>query len=179
MRNLLYVLSTTILCLTVQTSNAQCKTKIDEFTKDTLTSSEYQKLGKNKNGFSDYAKFLRVQTFKTNSTFSLLLQPEFRNVETVKKGTTVYIKFQNDSIMQLSVTETSVSDHRKGEAFTQGTETTVWYNSLWFDLTPSQLLELEANKIKKIRCWINDYDVKPGDADIIQKQIACIKKKKG
>lgn len=168
-----------VLCLAVQMASAQCKKKVDEFTKDTTISTELEKMGKNKEGFGDFAKFLKVEMTNINGRFALILVPQYRTIQTIEKGEIVYIKFQNDSIMKLIVQKTSISDHTKGEAFVQGTETTIWYNFLWFTLSPSQVLELEANEIKKVRCGINDYDVNEDNAGIVQKQIACIKKKRG
>lgn len=178
-----FILKITSVCLlfflTIQVVSAQCKKKVDEFTNAVTISTDVEKIGKNKEGFMDFVKFLKVEMTNTNGRFALILMPEYRTIQTIEEGEIVYIKFQNDSIMKLPVQKTSISDHTKGEAFVQGTETTIWYNFLWFSLTPLQVSELEANKIKKIRCGINDYEIKEDKADIIQEQIACIKKKMG
>jgi hypothetical protein len=158
----------------VTTINAQCKVEVDEFTKDVTISNSMAKIGKNYNGKIDIIKFLSAQVYKLNSTFVLVLVPQFLDIQTIREGEIVYIKFTDESVIKLNVLKTSISKYTSGEMFIQGSSTTIWYNYLSFVLSDSDIQNIKTKKISKIRCGINDYKIKKRDSNILSEQLNCI-----
>jgi hypothetical protein len=165
--------------LLVQSAYSQCTEKKDEFTGETKISSELQKLGtfviKDCPACQIYdLSFSLIDMKEISGYFSLFLIPEFMSVQTIKKGEILYIKFENDSLLQLPIgTKSSVSNYKQAP-----NKTVLWYNSVGCVLTPEQATMLEQNKIKKVRLLEYVYEVDSKNSEVVQKAIACIREKK-
>ena len=176
--NLLFFICTGLSLTGWGQQQITCQKKVDEFTHDTTVEAEILKIGKHKEGFALGVTFLKARVYTINSNYVLVLRPEFLSIQTIQKGEKAYIKFEDDSVIELVVDETSISNHTSGEAFTQGTDNTIWYNYLSFFLTPQQFMQLESKKVKRVRCSYNDYDPKDdSQASVLMEQIQCIKSK--
>lgn len=154
---------------------AQCNVKVDEFTKEVLIESKLKKFGSSGSAFSiNGLLYIETQVYSLNGRLHLILRPEFSGVKTIEKGESIYFKFENDSILELFTPATQITDFKRGKAFSQGTNNTIWYAYLDFLLTPQQAEYLSTLKIKKLRISGVDYEPNKKNGGQILDQIACV-----
>lgn len=166
-----------IIMIFCQDLFCQCEYKVDEFTKDITASSKLEKIGREGNRYSMRGTFyIKSKVMIINNVPMLILYSEFSQVTTIEKGESVYIKFVNDSIIEMKALETQITKFTSGEAFTQGTEKTIWYTFVQVILSQEQFLQLQNNKIVKIRVHNSDYEIKEKDSGLIMDQIECVQK---
>lgn len=158
---------------TSKIKNDLCRVKIDDFTKIKSIKCDTEKIGRRKESLGP-SYFLEASVESSGKSMFLYLIPQYAHIQTIEKGEKVLIMFTDNSILELTVENLSISDHTTGRAFTQGTETTIWYNILGFILSPEQAIMLSEKDLKKIRCGIYDYEVKGKWKSIIKEMIRCI-----
>jgi hypothetical protein len=164
-----------IMLLVAHYATAQkCKVKVDPFTGKKSVRNVMTKIGKHKEGVLDTPLFLRCEVDCIDSLYFLTFEPQFLSVRTIKEGAEVLIKFEDSSILSLTVDETSISEFTEGESFTQGTSRTIWYNDLQFTLTKKEIEILKTKRIVLVRCNLFDYGVESNKADVVRNQINCI-----
>ena len=146
---------------------AQCKTEIDEFTKNITILSKRNKIGKYKVAWVGPA-FLKSSIFSINGQIKLMLYPEYYDVQRIEKGETIYLKFTDGEVIELLTDDLLIT----GEMYTQGTASTIWYNSLHIGLTKDQLNTLRIKDLEKVRVHFSDYIIDSPKA--IQEQIECV-----
>jgi hypothetical protein len=151
-----------------------CHINVDEFTQKKTIMSKDKTIGESNDVGLNY---LEVSLAKMNGYFFMTLVPEFYSIQTIRKGDIVYIKFHDDSVMQLTVYRTSISDHKKGLSGTSRSGQTVWYNTLSFGITADQLQVLTDKSIRKVRCSLYTYEVYEKNMSTVGDIIRCIKSK--
>ena len=143
---------------------AQCKIKVDEFTHKESVESKLQHLAQGK-GILGIGDKIQCQFNRLESTKYLTLFIEGDYILTTEKGETLYLKFIDDSVMELYVEKTTISDY-----FSTGG----WYYWLYFTLNDSQISKLSTTKIKKIRVNSIDYLVSKRNNTKLMEQIECV-----
>jgi hypothetical protein len=167
-----------VIAMTMVLSNAfaQCSKKTDDMTKTTSVETKKQKLGgTGAKGFKTPMYVEGMMTYSDKS-YVVYLFPQFADIKTIQKGSTVIVKFADESILNLKVNSTDVSIHGSGQMFTQGSSNTIWTNTVQLVLSESDVAALKAKKVTKIRVETEDYNIKSDNAFI--DWISCIDKNK-
>jgi len=159
----------TIICFLFISTYSQCVYKIDEFTGDTTIANKYEKIGKDNFVSLNY---VYIAIFKLGTRWTCAIQPESRKVQTIPKNDLVYFKFSDGTILKFESIESSTSDFRPGKPFGQGTNTTVWFNNVFFNINDTDIITLQQKTVIKIRCGIIDYEINKPEK--IQEQISCV-----
>ena len=102
-----------------------------------------------------------------------MMYKEYKSFEAYSKYEAfMVLKFTDGEVIELLTEEAQVSDYTTGEMFTQGTASTIWYNSLHIGLTKDQLNTLRIKDLEKVRVHFSDYIIDSPKA--IQEQIECV-----
>lgn len=145
---------------------AQCKIKVDEFTKRESVQSKLQHIGQGQGllGIDDQleCQFRRFENIKYVAFYVMGM-----HIQTIEKGEIVYLKFIDDSVMELNVEETTISDYFKSGSGG-------WYFWLYFTLNDSQISKLSTTPLKKIRVHYIDYNISSRNNKKLMEQIDCV-----
>lgn len=142
--------------------NDLCKSKTDEFTKETIISTDDVLIGRS----TEFGRRpVKASISNYEKTFYLTLIPEFYTIQTIREGDIVYLKFKDESMIELKVPETDISHY---------TSYGTWYNVLTFRLTPEQVLKMSDMPLLKLKCSFDTYEVKKKNAFILRDMIHCI-----
>lgn len=167
-----------VIAMTMALGNtyAQCTKKTDDMTKTTSVETKKAKLGgTGAKGFKT-PMYLEGKMSYFDNSYIVYLFPEFSDIKTIQKGSKVIVKLADESLLTLTVENTDVSSHSSGQAFTQGTNSTIWTNTVQLVLSESDVAALRTKKAVKIRVETEDYNVKNDGA--FMEWIACIDKTK-
>jgi hypothetical protein len=176
MKNTMKIVLVMALGLVMNASFAQCIKKKDDMTGSVMIDTKMVRLGNTGAGFAKIILYLEGSVTYIGDGYQLYLNAQFKDIKTIEKGSTVYVKFTDESVLQLSAENTTISEHSTGASFTQGSNNTIWSNTVRTELKPADVETLKTKKIAKIRVDTEDYIVKK--TDIIPDMITCIEKTK-
>lgn len=147
----------TMLTLGLTSFAQECniKTVIDEYTGDRTIQTSFIKLMSGS-----------YQIYKNSGYTMLLLKINSYKPQIVDKGQTIYVKFEDGSVIQGSNTSLSMCEYD-----TDG----VFYNFVQIILTSEQLETFESKLINGIRCGISETPVYAFQAKKIRNNFNCIK----
>jgi hypothetical protein len=111
-------------------------------------------------------------------TYYLTLFPQFLLSRTIHKGSLVYIKFDDESVITVPVEVTDRSRRTVAAAFTQSSKEKIYNNTLLIRLTDESIALLKTKKIIKIRCDTEDYNLKGKEQKLISEWIICMQEAK-
>jgi hypothetical protein len=131
------------------------KTVVDEYTGDRTIQTSFIKLMSGS-----------YQIYKNSGYTMLLLKINCYKPQIVDKGQTIYVKFDDGSVIQGSNTSLSMAEYD-----TDG----VYYNFVQIILTDEQLVNFESKLINGIRCGISETAVYAFQAKKIRNNFNCIK----
>jgi len=147
----------TMLTLGLTSFAQECnvKTIVDEYTGQRTIQTSYIKLMSGS-----------YQIYKSSGYTMLLLKINCYKPQIIDKGQTIYVKFEDGSVIQGSNTSLSM-----GEYDTDG----VYYNYVQINLTAEQLESFETKLVNGIRCGISETAVYAFQAKKIRNNFNCIK----
>lgn len=143
------------LGLTSFTQECNVKTIVDEYTGDRTIQTSYIKLISGS-----------YQIYKSSGYTALLLKVNSYKPQIIDKGETIYIKFDDGSVVQSSNTSLSMCEYDNSG---------VYYNFVQIILTEEQLVNFESKLINGIRCGISETPVYGFQAKKIRNNFNCIK----
>ncbi len=164
----------TICLLTIDSITfGQCLSKVDEMTNDKIISNDLVRIGKRPvEGWSP-VYFLRMAVVKINQTPILNFYAERGSASSIKENDIIYIKTQ-DSVLKVLNINYQITKVTSGEAFTQGTNTSIFYYIFSVPTDGVTLLYLQSHPPIKIR--VDNYDYEINKPQLLTEQINCILK---
>ncbi len=167
-----------VLLLTVSFGYSQnCKYKkneVDEFTGSKVIITKDKIFTKIGMGFGTYAI---ISAKKINDTKYLAVSFSSNTIFTLRKGSLVMFKTENDEIIELSFSESMVADYSSSQVGT--TNITRWTAKMYFLLSDELVQKFNDIRIKKVRWYTTDgyveKDVKKKNSKNISKLLNCIK----
>ena len=143
------------LGLTSFAQECNVKTIVDEYTGDRTIQTSYIKL-----------LSCSYQIYKSSGYTALLLKVNSYKPQIIDKGQTIYVKFEDGSVVQGSNTSLSMCEYDNSGYY---------YNFVQIILTEEQLATFESKLINGIRCGISDVPVYAFQAKKIRNNFNCIK----
>jgi hypothetical protein len=104
---------------------------------------------------------------------ALLLLPEFKDLQTIRKDDAVEITLDDKSLLKLAVTQDNVSQQVKNPY-----GTVALTNALVISLTNEQKAQLSTRSVKKIRIAGSDYLLRKDRLDQIKTWLKCLEASK-
>ena len=147
----------TVLTLGLTSFAQECniKTVVDEYTGDRTIQTSFIKLLSGS-----------YQIYKSSGHTMLLLKLNCFKPQIIDEGQTIYVKFEDGSVIQGSNTSQSMFEYDTD---------VVYYNIVQIILTDEQLATFESKLINGIRCGISETIVYPFQAKKIRNNFNCIK----
>lgn len=147
----------TMLTLGLTSFAQECniKTIVDEYTGDRTIQTSFIKLMSGS-----------YQIYKSSGYTALLLKINCYKPQIISKDETIYIKFEDGSVIQGSNTSLSMAEYDVSGYY---------YNYVQIILTNDQLESLETKLINGIRCGVSETLVYAFQAKKIRNNFNCIK----
>jgi len=136
----------------------KCTTSFDEFTKRTTIETGKRDLAVYKPGGLMGKYFLVASVRKVQGFYFIHLVPEFPVIQTITEETPVMFLLENGQIIEFKHNSFSISDTKPGRMFSQGGGSSIWYNSLDFNLKTADKDLLAKFKVKKVRIGAYDFE---------------------
>lgn len=147
----------TVLTLGLTSFAQECnvKTIVDDYTGERTIQTSYIKLISGS-----------YQIYKSSGYTALLLKVNSYKPQIIDKGQTIYVKFEDGSVVQGSNTSLSMCEYDASGYY---------YNFVQIILTDEQLATFESKLINGIRCGASEMVVYAFQAKKIRNNFNCIK----
>ena len=167
-----------VMVLIMGNTFAQCTKKTDEMTKEVKISTPIGKLGATPQKGMKVPMFLTGKMHAKDGHFFLTFFPEFTDIKTIDEGSIIYVKFDDESVLELKVLVKDIaSGATSSSPYAQG-NILIWTSTLMTEVSKEDREKLKSKKIAKVRCELNDYVVKGKQQDVIPAWIDCLEKTK-
>ncbi len=162
---------TTLLSVISTLSFGQCISKVDEMTNDKIISNELVKIGKRPSEGMSPMYYFKMSVSKVNQITILNFYSERGSLSSIKENDIIYLKTQ-DSVLKVFNYKYQITNVTSGEAFTQGTNNSIYYYTISVPIDEATLLYLKMHPLVKVR--VDNYDYEVNKPKLLIEQINCI-----
>lgn len=148
----------------------QCKFEKDEFTGDITIKSKFKNIGADKEDIWTIGILpIEIQYYKFNAFHNLVFYPKFCCCLTTRPKDPIYLKFENDTIIKLFQTETTIANYILNSG---------WYDMFTCTVSKDVIDYLRDHKLIKIGIHQHTYNLNKNGQKFIPDMISCVENSK-